>query len=304
MTSIVPTVAPVFGLILLGYVFRRFQFPSPDFWTASERLTYYVLIPALFISGFSGREFDASYVDLALTIFVSISVVSVLMVLLQLVLRLEGPTFTSVFQGTIRPNIYIGFPLASVLLGPDWLTLTAVASLTMIPLVNVLSVLSLSLYGANGRASLGQALLQVVKTPPIIACAIGLGISFFQIALPEAVENFLEITGNAAFLIGLLTVGAGLHFRGLRHHAVPVIAAAVAHLLVLPVLTCFVADLIGLQGAPYDTAMLFTAVPVAASAYILSRQLGGDDKAMALIITSQVVLSAVTLPLMLETLGR
>lgn len=304
VTSIVPTVAPVFGLILLGHVFRRFNFPSPDFWPASERLTYYVLIPALFISGFSGREFDASYVDLSLTILLSISAISILLAALQFVLKLEGPTFTSVFQGAIRPNIYIGFPLASVLLGEDWLTLTAVASLTMIPLVNVFSVLALSMYGANGWTGLGTALLQVLKTPPIIACAIGMAISFLHVDLPDSVDNFLEITSNAAFLLGLLTVGAGLHFRGLRRQIVPVTVAAAVHLFVLPVMTYFIAGQLGLGGAAYDTALLFTAVPVAASAYILSRQLGGDDKAMALIITTQVVLSGVTLPLMLEVLGR
>lgn len=263
-----------------------------------------MLIPALFIKGFSGRDFDLSYLNLALTIFLVITIMTAGLIILQLVLKLEGPTFTSVFQGTIRPNIYIGFPLAYVLLGPDWLTLTAVASLTMIPLVNVLSVLALSLYGANGRTSLIKAVLQVLKTPPIIACAIGLTISYFHIALPSAVENFLEITGNAAFLLGLLTVGAGLHFRGLRMQIIPVATAAIAHLFALPLLTYFIAGLVGLEGPSYDAALLFTAVPVAASAYILSRQLGGDDKAMALIITTQVVLSAISLPLMLELLGR
>lgn len=302
MPSIFPTVAPVFALILLGYVFRRAGFPGKDFWAASERLTYFVLIPALFISGFSGREFNAGYIDLALTIVISITLVSVALVALQLVLKLKGPTFTSVFQGAIRPNIYIGFPLASALLGPDWLTLMAVASLAMIPLVNVLSVLAISFYG-DRECDLKAALIQVAKTPPIIACLIGMGISFFGIELPEAVENFLTITSNAAFPIGLLTVGAGLHFSGLGKQIIPVSVAAAAHLFVLPLVTMFVADQIGLTGYGRDTALLFTAVPVAASAYILARQLGGDDKAMALIITTQVVMSGVTLPFMLKFLG-
>ena len=303
MPSIIPTVIPVFALILLGWVFHRFKFPSENFWAASEKLTYYVLIPALFISGFSGREFNASYMDLALTIFISITLVSMALVGLQLLLKIEGPTFTSVFQGAIRPNIYIGFPLASVLLGPDWLTLMAVASLAMIPLVNVFSVLALSLYG-NKHCDLKTALIQVAKTPPIIACIIGMGISWFSIPLPQAAENFLKITANAAFPIGLMTVGAGLRFSGIKRHFLPVTIAAIVHLFILPIIAMIVADTLGMTGAARDAALLFTAVPVAASAYILARQLGGDDEAMALIITTQVVLSAATLPFMLEVLGR
>lgn len=303
MTSIFPTVAPVFALIVLGYVFGKFKFPSEDFWPASERLTYYILIPALFISGFSGREFDASYIDLAVTIFISISIMGIGLVGLQFLFTMEGPTFTSVFQGAIRPNIYIGFPLAAALLGDDWITLMAVASLVMIPLVNVMSVLALSFYSGNCD-NVWQALVEVLKTPPIIACAIGLTISYFHIVLPPSVMNFLDISANAAFLMGLLTVGAGLRFSGLKQQVLPVTVAAIAHLFVLPITTCLVADLLGLEGMVFNTALLFTAVPVAASAYILARQLGGDDRAMALIITTQVVLSGVTLPLMLEILGR
>ena len=46
-------------------------------------------------------------------------------------------------------------------------------------------------------------------------------------------------------------------------------------------------------------AVLFNGLPTAPSAYILARQMGGEARLMASIITAQVALSALTLPILL-----
>jgi predicted permease len=48
--------------------------------------------------------------------------------------------------------------------------------------------------------------------------------------------------------------------------------------------------------------LVFAAVPTAPSAFILARQLGGDAEMMAAIITGQVLLSMLTLPIVLGIL--
>jgi predicted permease len=50
--------------------------------------------------------------------------------------------------------------------------------------------------------------------------------------------------------------------------------------------------------------MLFHSLPTASSAYILSRQLGGDAPLMAGIIAFQTLLAAVTMPLTLLAASR
>ncbi|MBU4378102.1 MAG: AEC family transporter, partial [Proteobacteria bacterium] len=72
MSPILLAVAPIFGLILLGFVLNRAAFPAPGFWPASERLTYYALFPALLVGGLSGRSFDESATGLAVTLFVAV----------------------------------------------------------------------------------------------------------------------------------------------------------------------------------------------------------------------------------------
>jgi predicted permease len=54
--------------------------------------------------------------------------------------------------------------------------------------------------------------------------------------------------------------------------------------------------LLGLRAVSFEVAMLCVAAPVATSAYILSRQLGGDFTLMASIITVTTLLSLLTIP--------
>lgn len=303
MSPIILAVAPIFGLILLGFALRRFEFPGPGFWPVSERLTYYVLFPALLVSGLSGRSFDENGAGLALVLLLAVGAVSAGLLLMRRWLGVDGPVFTSVFQGAIRPNTYVGLSLAAGLLGPDWMTLSAVALLTLVPLVNVLCVLVLSRHGDNG-AGLKRTVLELVRNPLILACLAGFLLNGLGWRLPVVADDFLSIMGKAALPMGLLSVGAGLRFDGLGTRVRPVIAASAAHLLVLPLVAYGLGLLIGLDPLTMDAALIYTAIPVSVSAFILARQMGGDHRIMALIITAQTVASAVTLPLVLGLLGR
>jgi len=303
MSLIILAVAPIFGLILLGYMLSRMDFPGPGFWPVSERLTYYVLFPALLVSGLAGRSFDESATGLAVTLFVAVCLVAVVLVLIKPVLRMDGPLFTSVFQGAIRPNTYVGLSAAAALLGPDWMALSAVALLTLVPLVNVLCVLVLSRHGNNG-GGMGRVGVELVKNPLILACVAGFVLNGFNLSLPILVFELMTIMGKAALPMGLLAVGAGLDFDGLNEKVMPVAIASLAHLIVLPLIAYGCAHLLGLDGVTTDAALIYTAIPVSVSAFILARQMGGDHRGMALIITVQTVLSAATLPVILAMLGR
>ena len=47
--NILQAILPIFLLILTGFILRRAEFPNAGFWPQAERLTYYVLFPALLI---------------------------------------------------------------------------------------------------------------------------------------------------------------------------------------------------------------------------------------------------------------
>jgi len=302
MSPVILAILPIFGLILIGFILYRLDFPGVGFWPVSERLTYYVLFPAMLVSGLSGRQFDASSLGLSLTLIGAVCLLGAFLVFTRTMFRLDGPVFTSVFQGAIRPNTYVGLSAAAGLLGPDWMALSAVALLTLIPLVNVLCVLVLSRHGKHG-GGLGRVGLVLIKNPLILACVVGMALSLLKLPLPGVLLDLLTILGKAALPLGLLAVGAGLRFHGIGASTLPVALASLAHLVALPLAAYGCARLLGVDGLSLTTALIYTAIPVSVSAFILARQMGGDLDVMALIITAQTVLSALTMPVILALLG-
>ena len=66
MEHIFSALIPVFGLILIGYFFKKIRFPSHEFWPMADKLTYFVLMPSLLIYKLSDAKFDANSIDFVL----------------------------------------------------------------------------------------------------------------------------------------------------------------------------------------------------------------------------------------------
>jgi len=71
---------------------------------------------------------------------------------------------------------------------------------------------------------------------------------------------------------------------------------------VLPLLVYGLARWLGMGELETAVLVVFHAVPAAPSAYILTRQLGGDAALMAAILTLQVAVAMASLPLVLVLL--
>ena len=56
MTGVLSALAPVFGLITVGYLLKSRRIFTDDFWDPAERLTFYFLFPALLITSIGGAE--------------------------------------------------------------------------------------------------------------------------------------------------------------------------------------------------------------------------------------------------------
>lgn len=302
MTQVLAALAPIFACIALGWALRRTDFPGPGFWPVSERLTYYVLFPALLVSGLlrdhvGGGEALALAGCLLAAVSITAGLLLALRPWLAPRLRLDGPGFTSVFQGAIRPNTYVGLSAAVALMGEPGLALSAVALLTLIPLVNVLCVGVLARHATGGGPA--RMALEVVRNPLILACAGGLGLNAAGLTLPAVLLDSLAVLGRASLPMGLLAVGAGLDFASAWQGRRAVLAASGFKLALLPLVALAAAWAAGLGPNARLTAVIYTAIPVSVSSFILARQMGGDHRLMAAVITGQTVIAALTLPLLL-----
>ncbi|CAN1556971.1 COG0679 Predicted permeases [Rhabdaerophilaceae bacterium] len=290
----------IFLVIGVGYGARRWLLGSNETWTGAERVTYFLLFPALMIHALAGAKLESVPV---LPVAGALLAANLVMCLALLLARtrllaytgLDNPAFTSIFQGVLRWNAFVGLAIAGNLYGAEGVALASVALAFLVPVLNVQSVFVLRLYGNGAQGSMARGLL---TNPFIISAAIGLALNFSGLVLPKAVMASLDMLGRCALGLGLLLVGAGLKLQDLTTPSRGLVASVILRLVVLPAIGGSIAALFGLGGAALGVVVICLAVPSAGAAYILARQMGGDAGLMAAILTAQTLASFVTLPMM------
>ncbi|MGO2393358.1 MAG: AEC family transporter, partial [Halomonas sp.] len=109
MESITGALGPLFLLILLGAVLGNWRWPSDTFWPQMERLIYFVLFPAMLVGTLATADVAQVPVGrLALVLLGAMAFFGLLLWRLRGWLRLAPAAFTSVFQGAVRFNTYVG----------------------------------------------------------------------------------------------------------------------------------------------------------------------------------------------------
>ena len=126
-------------------------------WHGLERLTYYVLFPALLIQTLVKADLTKVPVAgvggaLLLSVLADVAVVPRAAAPAR-PRSVDGPAFTSIFQGATRWQTYVALAVSGNLFGDLGLALASVAMVAIIPLVNVFSVV-----GAGPLRFAGKAL--------------------------------------------------------------------------------------------------------------------------------------------------
>jgi len=300
MIAVFNALAPVFVLILIGYAVKRFQWVDDVFWPPAERITYYVFFPALLIA--SGTRADLSGDQawpMAVALFGATLITALVALILKPTLGLKPAAFTSFFQGAIRPNTYVGVVAAFLFWGDEGLALISIGILAAVPLVNVLCVGVLVLWGDGheGARTPMRAFKEVARNPLVIACLIGFSLNALGLSLPPVIEPLMDILGRAALPIALMAVGAGLDFPDLMANRRVASLSSSLKLLLLPAIAWGLASWLDVEGQAFQVVLLYATMPVSASSYVLAREMGGNAPLVAGIITASTVAAIATMPM-------
>jgi predicted permease len=302
--AVAQALIPVFLVIALGAALSRTLLREPRVWEGLERLTFYVLFPALLVTTTATADLTRVPVaGIALPLMSAILFVSAILLIarpsLERAILLNGPAFTSVFQGSTRWNTYVALAVAGALLGADGIALASVAIVAMVPLLNVVNVLVLARYAAERKPDGRTMTVQVLRNPLIWSCVVGMALNVSGLPLPKVAVTFGEILGRGSLAIGLLVVGAGIVLEELHKPSAAVALSAALKLFLMPALAIGIGYALGLAGAPLAVVAIASSVPSAPGSYVLARQMGGDAPLLARILTVQTVAALATIPLAL-----
>ena len=298
---ILSALTPIFAIILLGFLISRTPLSTQAVWSELERLTYYIFFPALLVLRLSASSFDWQDIgDISKVIGLALSVITVLILSLRKLVSSDFASLSSVYQGSIRFNTYIGLACIDVLYGDRGLTTAALCLAIYIPLVNILCVASLTGGGEGGTKRISRVINSVATNPLVLACVAGIVISYTGFTIPSLAESVIEILSQPALPIGLLAVGAGIRFVTLKEQSWQLLVAVINKLAVFPALVLAACVLFETPNSVAVILLLLTALPAPPSAYILAKQLGGNESIMANIITLQTLAAFFVIPVWIE----
>jgi len=272
---------------------------APAAWVTIEKLVYFVLFPCLLFFSVVSSNFNVNTVGaFALGGPAVITCAFALGWVGLLFSKMGRVDFASGLQTAYRFNSYIGLALASRLGGQSAVANIAILLALGVPLCNVLAVGSMSKSGRLG------AFLDILKNPLIIGTTLGIVAKLMGVQVPEPLMLTLERLAQAAVSLGLLAVGAGLVFSGLKGNWGVSVWWLTIKLIISPLVAVLYAHFTNLPSEQATVLLVFSAIPSASSAYILAARMGGNAPLVACLISMSTVGAAVTLPLVFAAVQR
>ncbi len=275
-----------------------------SFWEGAERLVYFVLFPALLFAAVTRTTLASGQTALMVqaAAFGMLGATG-LGLFTRWIPGMGRTDWASGIQCAFRFNTYVAFAVAARAWGSEGLAMMAVITGFAVPLANILAVSFL----ANTLHPV-RLLKELIRNPLLLATIGGIICNLLGLMPPDLIYGVLDRAASAAIALGLMCVGAGLSFAGIRHatarwHALSVSAIK---LIMMPLLVWAICVYMGLSGIQRDIAILFAAMPTASSAYILAVRMGGNGPLTASLVSISTLASMVTVTLwvsIIQTLG-
>ena len=305
----IETVAPIFLVVLLGMVLRRWRVINEAFLDMASIIVFRISLPAMVFIKIAGADFQQAFDPLLIgfgiggtllffgvTWFVSIPVTK------------NGAARGSLIQGAFRGNFaIIGFAMVLNLHGESGLAKAAILLSFIMPLYNVLAVIALTLPKQHGQSVGRKKMVTEIITNPLIAAGIiGIVFSFLGFSLGRVVNETGNYLSAMALPLALIGVGGSLDLRSIRQRIPEKLTAVGLKLIVCPLIFIPLAYWAGIRGE--DLVILFSlfAAPTAVVSYIMARSMDGDTQLAADIVLLSTLGSVATLSagvFMMKTFG-
>jgi predicted permease len=305
--TILNIVLPIFLVVGLGWGLRRGRFLTAEGNGLLTRLVYWVAAPALLFRSAAATPLDEGANLWGLLV---IGVVSVAMaVAVYLAAFRSAPSRRGVIaQGAFRSNqVFIGLPLVYNAWGVDAVGQVAIVVGLTVVIYNVLAVPVLTLphrvRGVKPWAGALRGARTIMTNPLALGCLAGIAWAATSLTLPRALDDALDLVGRTALPLALISVGAALDFRRLRHELPVTLLIALLKLGVYPALVWLGLSWLGVSGLALKGVVLVAATPTAVASYVMSVELGGDEQLTAALIIGTTLASLPALVVWLWLLG-
>ena len=287
--TVLEITAPVFILAAIGFGWVRLGFEyRVEFVT---RLAMTLSVPCLIFTALMRTEINPeALAALSLAAFVGYGIIAAASLLLVTVMRADRQTYLAplIFGNTGN----LGLPLALFAFGETGLGYAVVV-------FAVMAILSFTvgIWLVSGSGSLTK----IIKEPIVAATMLGALFLWQGWHTPKFLTNSLELIGQMAIPIMLITLGVAVARLETRAIGKAMLMA------VIKIAVCVGAGVIAgrwfdLEPVAMSVLIVQLATPVAVTSYMLAEKYGADSQAVAGLVVVSTVMSVVGLPLILAFL--
>lgn len=289
-------VLPLFLLMAVGYVIKLTGLMNETSVKQTNKVIFKIFLPLLVFCNIYNTELSESFDShLLLYAVAGVAIQFVLSLCLAVLTEKENSRRGVMLQGMFRSNfVLFGIPISTALFGETAAGLASILIAVIIPMYNVLAVVSLEIFNGK-RPNVGKILVGIITNPLIIASAVGILFVALRIPLPTPIYDTVSDLGSIATPLAFVILGASFSFGDVGRYVKELFVVLSTKLLVFPALFLGIALLLGFRGAPLAVLLTVFGAPIAVSSFTMAQQMGGDDKLAGQLVVFSSILSIGTM---------
>ena len=293
-------VLPLFLLMALGYVIKLTGMMNETSVKQVNKVIFKIFLPLLVFCNIYNTELAESFnCHLLLYGVAGVLIQFVLSLCLAVLLEKDNSQRGVMLQGMFRSNfVLFGIPISTALFGDTAAGLASILIAVIIPLYNVLAVISLELFNGK-KPNLGKILIGIVTNPLIIGSVLGIVFVVLKLSIPKPIYDTITDLSSIATPLAFVILGASFSFGDVGRYIKNVLIVLSAKLLVFPALFLGIALLLGFRGTPLAVLLTVFGAPIAVSSFTMAQQMGGNDKLAGQLVVFSSIFSIGTMFLLI-----
>ena len=294
-------VVPIFLLILLGYFLTRIKLWDENFLKIANQVCFKCLLPVLlFYNVATANIFEVFNLKIIIYVCLCACILCGILFLIVPLFIKDKKRRGVMIQGTFRSNFLLfGVPLGLSIGGNEGAVLAAVVASFYVPVINMLSVISLYVFSESENKSIKSALLGIVKNPLIIGGVSGLIFSLIRnsigFEIPTMIDTTLFNIKSAATPIAFMILGGDLKFKNMLRNIKVSSLSVLGKVVLIPAIMLTLSALLGFDKLEMAILIAVFATPNAVSSYAMARNYEADYELAGEIITLGTMLSIFTM---------
>lgn len=290
---------PLVLMTVLGVFLKKIRMLSDGTSTEMNRLVFRVLLPLQLFSNAVNAQGDDVWtkenVLAALFILAAVAVVLFLSLAICTLLKVEKHKKIIISQGIYRSNIILfGLSVCSAIYDGQIPGIATLMVLIVAPFYNLIAVLLFESLSDKPSGFFGN-IVNIFKTPIIIATVIGLLFNIFKLHLPDALNDTVQRLANMATPLAFITLGSSLKLKNIKKHIKAISIVTVLRLIIVPFAVLGISVLMGIRGPTLAVFISTLAAPVSVTSYSMAKENEVESQLAGELVAVTTIVSGITL---------